>query len=342
MKEREEYKVHPMYTGGDPVKPDDFLVFNDGDGETSIKRPVRFNVVKPTDPKTGELRDQTGDAANNMRYAATLELPTLVRRLTPRPGRAIVIGGAPSVKDHMDTIKELMKDPLNEIFAINWSHTWLLKQGIVPNHCVFFEIDPEPETVLQARHPDINYYVCCHCNARTFDSLKGFKCILWHTYPNSNLEKDVNEELFPRAELVGGGISTFSRTLTVALFMGFRHLDLFGCDSSFPDNNESTHVEGYETTFKPKDDGLFIYAKNDLSGEVRRFKTIAPLALQVEEFKAYCNANHAFFSCKVHGDSLLRFVHETMYPQNYSISDKWYLSNVPPVGSGLPKVCLQK
>jgi len=261
-----------------------------------------------------------------MRYAATLGLPTLKRRVTPRPGRAIIIGGAPSVKNHLDDIKELMKDPLNEVFAINWSHTWLLEQGIVPKHCVFFEIDPEPDTVLQARNPNITYYVCCHCNRKTFDSLKGYKCVLWHTYPNSNIEKDVNEELFPAVELVGGGISTFTRTITVALFLGFRHLDIFGCDSSFPDDSLSTHVEGYETPFKPENDSIFIYAKNDETGEAQRFKTIAPLALQVEEFKEYCNINHGFFSCMVHGEGLLRYVHKIMRPDQYDFSSEWYLN----------------
>jgi len=321
---RPEYRPHPLYHGGEPVKFGDIINVPDGEGE-DIKVPVRFTVVKPTDQKTGIQRDQTNDAADNMRYAATLNLPTLSKRIVPRLGRALIIGGAPSVKDHLDTIKELMKDPNNEVFAINWSHTWLLKHGITPKHCIFFEIDPEPETILQARHPDITYYVCCHCNKKTFDSLRGYKCILWHTFPNSNIEKDVNEELFPKAELLGGGITTFTRTLTVALYLGFRHFDLFGCDSSFPDDSKSTHVDGYETEFKPEVDGIYVYAKNSLTGGVRRFKTTGALALQHEEFKEYCNTNHAHFSLKVHGDSLLRYTHQIMFPMNYSDSDEFYL-----------------
>ncbi len=329
-KERDPYVVHPMYTGKDPVDPSDFIIVDD-EKETgsTLKLPIRFNVIKPTDPVTGESRDQTNDAANNMAYAASLDLPTLKKRLIPRPGRALIIGGAPSIKDHIDIIKELARDPNNEIFAINWSHTWLLKHGIVPKHCVFFEIDPEPETIIQARHPDITYYICCHCNRKTFDSLDGYKRVLWHTYPNSNYEKDVNEALFPNVELVGGGITTFTRTLTIALFLGFRHLDLFGCDSSFPDESESTHVEGYETVFKPEVDGLFIYAKNMETGETRRFKTTGVLALQHEEFKEYCNANHAYFSLKVWGDSLLSYTHRMIAPANYTDSDEFYLTKKP-------------
>ncbi len=325
MQVRDSYKPHPLYSGGDtPPDPNDVIHVSDELG-SEVKVPIRFKIVKPTDKVSGELRDQTGDAANNMRYAATLGLPTLKRRPLPRLGRAIIIGGAPSVRDNLDYIKELANDPLNEVFAVNWSHTWLLKNGIVPNHCVFFEIDPEPDSVLLQPHKDITYYICCHCHGKTFDTLKNSKCVLWHTYPNSDLEKDVREEIFPDTEMVGGGIGTFTRTLTVALFLGFRHLDLFGCDSSFPDKSETTHVKGYETVYDPEVDGVWVYAKNDMTGEVRRFRTTGALALQHEEFKEYCLMNHAYFSMLVHGDSLLRYTHKAMWPANYSNSDDWYL-----------------
>jgi hypothetical protein len=105
--------------------------------------------------------------------------------------------------------------------------------------------------------------------------------------------------------------------LTIALFLGFRHLDLFGCDGSFPDESPSTHVEGYETVYSPKVDGMFVYVRNLGTGELRRYKTTATLLLQNEEFKEYCKNNHAFFSMIVHGDSFLRFTHETICPEQY-------------------------
>lgn len=318
MTEREPFVPHPMYTGGALTDVEDKITFDDViDTGCSEKVPIRFNVVKPKDPETGVQRDQTVDAANNMRYAATLDIPTLTSRSTPRFGRAIIVGGAPSVGDYLDQIKELAKDPHNEIFAVNWTHTWLLKQGIVPKHCVFFEIDPEPDSVILQPHPDITYYICCHCHRKTFDSLKGYKRVLWHTHPNSNIEKDVNEELFPNAQLVGGGTSTFTRTISVGMFLGFRHFDIFGCDSSFPDSTKSTHVDGYETGADPGEDGMFLYAKDFDTGEVRRYRTTAPLALQAEEFKHFCATNHAFFSMKVYGDSLLRFCHMAGWRNQY-------------------------
>lgn len=127
----------------------------------------------------------------------------------------------------------------------------------------------------------------------------------------------VGDELFQGSNLVGGGIGTFTRTLTIALHLGFRNIELFGVDSSYPDDSKLTHVEGYETDAKVEVDSFYVHARNDLTKEVRRFKTMGYLALQVEEFKEYCKVNHHVFALRVHGDGLLRFVHRSMYPNQY-------------------------
>lgn len=309
-----EHTPHPLYSG-DAAKVDPIII-NDETGENPTKYPIKFHCQKPAD-LDGNLRDQTEDAANHMRYAATLGLPELTKRHTPRLGRAVIVGGAPSIKNHLEEIRALSADPNNRIIAINWTHTWLINNGIVPNGSVFFEIDAEPDSVLEAAHPDVTYFICSHCHPKTFDMLKDNKRVLWHSPPNSKFEEVVKEELFNESEVVGGGISTFTRAMTVALHLGFRHLDLFGCDGSFPDEGK-THVDGYETVMDNKTDGLWVWAKAPKTGETRRFRTVGYLALQVEEFKVYCQINHAYYSLRVHGDSLLRFVHEQEYPEQYA------------------------
>ncbi len=300
------------------VTEDDTIYMDDGIG-SPYKKPIVFGVCKPK-KADGTTWDQTNDAANHIRYALTLGLPQLQRRNSPRYGRAIIVGGAPSVKDHLETIRTLAADKDNAVFAINWTHTWLIENGIVPRGCVFFEIDAEPDTVLKNAHPDVTYFICSHCHGKTFDSLKDFKRILWHSPPNSDPEREVHTELADamKGDVVGGGISTFTRTMAVAMFLGFRHFDLFGCDSSFPED-EGSHVEGYETIMDPDKDGLIVYATGTGYHKkvTRRYKTLGYLAYQHEEFKTFCIYNHQFLSLKVHGESLLRFTHEDMYPEQY-------------------------
>jgi hypothetical protein len=305
--------VHPLYTGGAADAAPITVI--DDTGEDPLKHPIRFKIQNSEMPD-GKLRDQGNDAAEHMRYAATLKLPELIQAPRPRLGRAIIVGGAPSVKDHLEEIRALAADKSNAVFAINWTHTWLIQNGIIPRGCVFFEIDAEPDTVLKAAHPSVTYFICSHCHQRSFDALEGHKRVLWHSPPNSDGEKVVGEELFKGSTLVGGGISTFTRTMTIALYLGYRHLDVFGCDSSYPEEGK-THVDGYETVMDSKVDGLFVWAKSNRTGQVKRFKTLGYLALQVEEFKVYCEANHQYFSMRVYGDSLLRWAHEEAFPEQY-------------------------
>lgn len=283
-------------------------------GHQSAVYPIQFHCRKPADAVTGEQRDQTGDAAEHMRYAASLNLPT-VDMGEPKEGTAIIVGAAPSVQSRIDQIRALASVPGNAVFALNWTHTWLLKNGIVPNGCVMFEIDAEPKEILEDAHPDVDYYICSHCHQTTFDSLEEQKRILWHSLPNSEAESVVHDEFFKDKTMLGGGVSTFTRTMSLALTLGYRKMELFGVDSSFPDDS-SSHIIGYPTTVTT-DDAFFVWAKDETTNEVRRFKTVGYLAYQVDEFKRYCQAYHGLFSLKVHGDGLLPWVHRQMWAHQY-------------------------
>jgi hypothetical protein len=286
------------------------------DGKSVLAPKIIFYCTKPRD-ETGQIRDQTGDAARHIRLAAERNLPRIKKVEEPNTGKAIIVGGGPSIADQLDKIKEFAADKNNAIFALNWAHTWLIKNGILPTACVMFEIDVDPCQIIDNTHPDVTYYVCTHCHPLTLDGLKDRKVVLWHSPPNSPGEKIALDELFPGDLNLGGGIATFLRSMSIALVLGYRQFELFGVDSSFPDDYPSTHIIGYPTITSPKADGIFIYAKDDKSGEVRRFKTVGYLAYQVEEFIKYLKVNHMLFRLKVHGDTLLAFVHRNMWAHQY-------------------------
>jgi len=113
-------------------------------------------------------------------------------------------------------------------------------------------------------------------------------------------------------------VGTFTRTLTVALTMGFRGIELFGVDGSFPPESTSTHVDGYETVNKVSTDAFEVVAQSTTNPTImKKFLTVGYLALQVDEFQEYCRVNHQNFACRIHGDSLMRFAHENYFPAQY-------------------------
>ena len=232
-------------------------------------------------------------------------------------GRAIIVGGAPSIAEELENIKKLAADHDNAVFALNFSHNWLIEHGVIPFGCVLFEIDVEPSELFTTAHKNVTYFICSHCHETTFQQLVGFKRVLWHSQPNSPAEAVVAKELFPNVMHMGGGIGTFLRTVSVALALGYRNIEVFGCDSSFPDDSPSTHVKGYKTPNDVNKDAFYVFMKPDNSDEMRKFKTVGYLALQVKEFEMYCRANHWLFALRVHGDNMLHYVHENIYPDQY-------------------------
>jgi len=283
------------------------------DGE--VRPSIQFVISKPKDPVTGEQRLQFEDMANNMRYAHSLNLPQLEIGEFKGDARAILVAGGPSVEGQLEKIRELALVPGNVVFAVNWTHTWLINNGIIPHGLVLFEVDAEPLSLMETLHKDVTYYICSHCNRGTFDALDGYKRILWHINPQDELTTKVREELFSDRPHLGGGSCTFVLTVSLALCLGYRYFDVFGADSSYPDEN--THLSGYPAAVTDKEDRLDVFARNPLTGEVRKFKSVGYLAHQVDEFAKYCVHNHPFFKMRMYGDGLLQWQHRIMYPGEY-------------------------
>lgn len=280
--------------------------------------PLKCIVSKPK--KDGIEWDQTEDAGRNMRYAQTLLL-TKLPIIPPHDGRAVIVGGAPSIKARLEEIRELSKDPNNAIFAVNWTHNWLLQNGIVPKAMVFFEIDAEPDDILESVHSDVVYFVCSHCHQKTFDQLLArvprHNVVLWHNIPDCGPTKKAYEELFWMDPQIGGGICTFLRSVATAMALGYRDFECFGVDQSYPDDSVSTHIEGYPTIVTPERDGVDVWVKDDATGDVKKFKSAGYLIFQVEEFKQFCKLNHHLFTMRVNGDGMLPWVHKHMWPCQY-------------------------
>ncbi len=257
--------------------------------------------------------DSNAHAVANIEFAARLEVPHLdISR--PRRGQFVIVGGAPSSAFYEDDIRCLKFQHRNCIVGLNWMHNWLIKRGVVPDACVLFEIDVEPTGVLDSPHPDVTYYVCSHCHKRTHKALRGFKTVLWHAMTDQPEITAAQSRCFPGEPLLSGGSTTLIRAIDVGRVLGFRNFELFGCDSSFDGPHSMTHVNGYPLE-------VHKVAGQLLPGRIKMgesgFWTMPYLLNQAEQFKQWCQANHSTFLMQVHGDNLLRHLHEQAYPEMY-------------------------
>jgi len=303
---------------------DDLTMVSEGGGGLSPATPPEnfkpLTYENKWDPKL------VRPAANNIRHAAMLGLKEI--EMEPvRRGKMIVVGSSPSVVNYIEQIREFKKDPDNQVFTVNRAHYLLINHGIIPDGALVFEIEKRSYEFLEGPHPDCTYYICSICDPYAFDQLKHSKRYVWHCWSDIwEHQKALNDGFGKMKEggqvtpplMIGGGFTTFLRTLTVGYVIGWRDFELFGVDSSF-DEGTASHFFG---TPDYGGEVTFCYAKTsdptpDNPQGLKKYWSKAYLIRQADEFKNHCDAWHKDFKMRVWGEGLLPDIHRYAYPRMY-------------------------
>lgn len=134
---------------------------------------------------------------------------------------AVVCFG-PSLNDTWEEIKKF-----KYVISCSGSHKFLVDRGIIPTWHV--EVDPRPHKVqlIGKPHKDVEYLIASTCHPAVFDHLEGYNVKLWHVFAN---DAEALRTLPPNEWAITGGSSVGLRTLTIARFLGFMDLHVFGMD----------------------------------------------------------------------------------------------------------------
>lgn len=141
-----------------------------------------------------------------------------------------VVGFGPSLRY---TWKEISK--FKNIITCSGAHKYLVDRGIIPTHHV--EVDPRAHKVKLIGKPQkkTQYLIASTCHPKVFDHLEGYKVKLWHVFDAT----EDGKRLLPHGEwAITGGCDAGLRALTIAAFLGFRDLHVFGLDGSAKRNNK--------------------------------------------------------------------------------------------------------
>jgi len=113
------------------------------------------------------------------------------------------------------------------IMSCSGSHRFLIDRGIVPTWHV--EVDPRPHKtkLIGEPHPDVEYLIASTCHAAVFDHLAQSNVKLWHVFDSD----EEGQRVLPSNEwCITGGCSVGLRAMTMARFLGFRDLYIYGMD----------------------------------------------------------------------------------------------------------------
>lgn len=176
-----------------------------------------------------------------------------IPRLEPWPKGSVreepiaVVGFGPSLNQTYPAIKEF-----KYIITCSGSHKFLVERGIIPTyHC---EVDPRAHKVqlIGEPHEDVEYLIASTCHADVFNHLKDYNAKLWHVF-DSEAEA---LRMLPHGEwALTGGCSVGLRAITIARFLGFVNLHIFGMDGNEGDSGKHAAFH----PMQPKKHNLTVY-----------------------------------------------------------------------------------
>lgn len=141
-----------------------------------------------------------------------------------RAGSIAVVSFGPSLNDTWEQIRAF-----EYVITCSGAHKFLVERGIVPTWHV--EVDPRAHKVQLIGPPqkETEYLIASTCHPAVFDHLEGYDVKLWHVFDS----KEDALRTLPRGEwALTGGSSVGLRALTIARFLGFTDLHVFGMDGS--------------------------------------------------------------------------------------------------------------
>jgi len=109
------------------------------------------------------------------------------------------------------------------------AHKFLSERGIIPTW--HLDVDPREHKALLIGKPNVEtkYLIASTCHPKLFDHLEGFEVILWHIFA----DEDEAARTLPRGEwALTGGASAGLRAMSMARFLGFTQLEIFGMDGN--------------------------------------------------------------------------------------------------------------
>jgi len=160
-----------------------------------------------------------------------------------------LVNFGPSLNDTWEKIREF-----KFVMTCSGAHKFCVDHGIVPTHHI--DVDPREHKIklIGTPQPTTEYLIASTCHPKLFDFLieAGCKTKLWHIFDND----EHGMRVLPHGEwAITGGCSVGVRTMTLARFLGFTDLHIFGMDGCF--GKQGTHAAEHPN--KPRADFILDY-----------------------------------------------------------------------------------
>ena len=222
-------------------------------------------------------------------------------QVEPHPTNDIevmIVGGGPSLPQHIEKIKQLRQNGV-KLITINNAYKWCLDNGLTPSAMVMVDARKFNARFTKPVVEDCKYFIASQCNPSVFEGLPKDKTYIWHT--QADLLKDILDEQYKTWWSVPGGSTVLLRAIPLFRMLGFKRFHLFGCDSCLGED-EMHHA--YE---QEENDGQLVMPVN-VSGKI--FNCNPWMVSQAQEFMSLIQMLGDEIELEIYG-GLLRHILES-------------------------------
>lgn len=250
------------------------------------------------------------DLERNVRANTARDLDWVFTK-EPHETPAIMVGGGPSMRDHLGTIQELGRSG-GDIFAMNGAANFLYRNKTPIDYQVI--ADAKPETAQLVCQEECTHLFASQVHPDTMNSVS--RPVVWHLAIN-NLE-----DWFPKERrkkggytLIGGGAAVGNSALCLAYSMGYREFHLFGYDSCHRDGQSHAYSQPMNM-YDPL---------TEVEWAGKKYTCSLTMKCQAERFQVTGKAlEDAGCKLRLYGDGLLQAMYLTK-PENLTEKDKYRL-----------------
>lgn len=156
--------------------------------------------------------------------------------------KAVVVGGGPSLADHLDEIKAKHVRGFH-VYALNGTSKYLKANGIQPNAQFIIDARPENISFLDPNDEDVTVFLGSQVDPSLFDALANHpKVHMVHVLAVDGAH-EVIRQLNPGASILTSAPTVGLQALNLMHVLGYRIVHLYGYDSSNRDGAHHAYVQ---------------------------------------------------------------------------------------------------
>ena len=237
---------------------------------------------------------------DNILSACERGLPWFDFNYKKHDGQAVIVGGGPSLKNHIEELR-WRKRCGHTIISTNGTMQFLLNNGITPDYMVLLDARKDNVRFVQKPISGVKYLIASQCDPSIFDALEGFDVMVFHnTTPGAEiLLKGYDKP----THLLGGGTTVVMKAMLLAELSGYQIIHLYGVDSCYLNGEHHSYSQSWN-------DGERVV---DVLYEDKLFKCSGWMAQQGQDFIEFCQ--RFLGTITVAGDGLLAYIARCGVPE---------------------------